>query len=245
MNNVGDSDALAAEYVLGTLDSDEREQARSLLSTDETFATNVKLWERRFGELHLMVEPVEPDPRLWERVKAKLPPVEQDMEVKPVESAAPEPPPIPSPQSQVSSPTIVPAPGPEAPPSGAERALEELAAPPAEAPLPPLPVGPPLSPSPPPLPAEAAVPAPSLMRAALAAREEAAVRWRLAGWRALALLMTLVVLAIAGLLAAWRFAPDRVPPALRPIELMRLVGVSLPSSEPSRPAPPPESQFDE
>jgi hypothetical protein len=60
--------------------------------------------------------------------------------------------------------------------------------------------------------------------------------------------MTLVVLALAGLLAAWRFAPEHVPPRLQPIELMGLVGVTLPAPEPpppQRPVPPPESQFDE
>ena len=119
MSNIGDPEAVAAEYVLGTLDSDEREQARSLLSTDEAFAARVKLWERRLGELHLMVEPVEPDPQLWERVKAKLPQVDQDAQVKPVEPAPPEPAPpepVASPKSRIASPTIVPAVGPEPPP---------------------------------------------------------------------------------------------------------------------------------
>jgi hypothetical protein len=54
-----------------------------------------------------------------------------------------------------------------------------------------------------------------------------------------------VVAAVAALLAAWMFAPDRVPPMLQPVELMRQIGVPLPSAAaPRRPAPP-ESQFDE
>jgi hypothetical protein len=53
--------------------------------------------------------------------------------------------------------------------------------------------------------------------------------------------MTIVVLAFAALLASWRFAPDRLPPGLQPVELMRLAGISLP---PRRPAPP-ESRYDE
>jgi len=57
--------------------------------------------------------------------------------------------------------------------------------------------------------------------------------------------MTLVVAATAALLAAWKLAPDRVPPMLQPVELMRQIGVPLPSTAaPRRPAPP-ESQFDE
>jgi hypothetical protein len=247
MNNIGDTDALAAEFVLGTLDFDEREQARTLLSTDEAFAAKVKLWERRLGELHLMVEPVEPDPQLWERVKAKLPQVGPEMQVEPAETGAPEP--VSMPETQVPSPTIVPAVTPEMPPAGGgEGGPEQSPVPPEAALLPPPLVVTALSPSPPPLPAEAVVPAPPPTPAAPAKRADAMIRRRLAVWRALALLLMLVIVAVAGLLAAWRFAPDRVPPALQPIELMRLVGVTLPSPEPPpRPPPlaPPESQFDE
>jgi hypothetical protein len=64
-------------------------------------------------------------------------------------------------------------------------------------------------------------------------------------WRAFAVLMTLIVVAAGALLVAWRFAPDRVPPMLQPLELMRQAGVPLPAiPAPRRPAPP-ESRFDE
>ena len=69
--------ALAAEYVLGTLDYDERKGATALLEVDPTFRGIVRIWERRFGELHLMVEAVEPDPQLWLRIKPKMAGVEQ------------------------------------------------------------------------------------------------------------------------------------------------------------------------
>src|SRR5258708_13639304 len=65
-------DALAAEFVLGTLDTGERAHAHVLLGTEDNFVTKVKAWERRLGELHLMVEPVEPDKQVWERVKTKI-----------------------------------------------------------------------------------------------------------------------------------------------------------------------------
>ena len=55
-------DALAAEYVLGTLSADEREHAEALLALDPGFAASVRLWERRLGELNVMVEAVEPPP---------------------------------------------------------------------------------------------------------------------------------------------------------------------------------------
>jgi hypothetical protein len=65
-------DALAAEYVLGTLDASERAHTRMLLDIDGGFAAKVRMWERRLGELHLMVEPIEPDWQVFERVKARI-----------------------------------------------------------------------------------------------------------------------------------------------------------------------------
>jgi hypothetical protein len=67
-----DTDLLAAEFVLGTLDSEERANAQAQLRTDHGFIAMVRIWERRFGELHLMVEPVEPDAKVFERIKAKI-----------------------------------------------------------------------------------------------------------------------------------------------------------------------------
>jgi anti-sigma-K factor RskA len=67
-----DRDALAAEYVLGTLSVQEREEAETLLAKDAGFAETVKLWEHRLGELNVMVEAVEPPPDLWERIKSSI-----------------------------------------------------------------------------------------------------------------------------------------------------------------------------
>jgi anti-sigma-K factor RskA len=67
-----DHDALAAEYVLGTLSAAEREQAEALLAQDAGFAETVRLWEHRLGELNVMVEAVEPPPELWERIKTGI-----------------------------------------------------------------------------------------------------------------------------------------------------------------------------
>jgi hypothetical protein len=73
-----------------------------------------------------------------------------------------------------------------------------------------------------------------------------AARRGLRRWRAFALLMTLVVVAMVALLAAWRFAPERVPPMLRPLELMRQMGVTVPATAPLPRRPlPPQTQFDE
>jgi anti-sigma-K factor RskA len=63
---------LAAEYVLGTLPPDERAQAEALLARDPAFARLVRDWERRLGELHAMVQPVEPPPETWARIAARI-----------------------------------------------------------------------------------------------------------------------------------------------------------------------------
>jgi anti-sigma-K factor RskA len=87
-------DALAAEYVLGTLSGDEREHAEALLSLDPGFAASVRLWERRLGELNVMVEAVEPPPAVWHKIRTEIglvgPPGESAAAI--AELAAPEPP---------------------------------------------------------------------------------------------------------------------------------------------------------
>jgi anti-sigma-K factor RskA len=65
-------DALAAEYVLGTLSGDEREHAEALLAIDPGFAESVQVWERRLGELNVMVEAVEPPPSVWEKISKEI-----------------------------------------------------------------------------------------------------------------------------------------------------------------------------
>jgi anti-sigma-K factor RskA len=67
-----DRDALAAEYVLGTLSADEREQAEALLVIDPGFAEIVRVWERRLGELNVMVEAVEPPPDVWDKIRTDI-----------------------------------------------------------------------------------------------------------------------------------------------------------------------------
>ena len=67
-----DRDALAAEYVLGTLAAEERAHAETLLATDMGFAESVRQWERRLGELNVMVEAVDPPAELWDTIKANI-----------------------------------------------------------------------------------------------------------------------------------------------------------------------------
>ena len=57
-----DREILAGEYVLGTLDPNERAQAERLIATDAAFATRVRYWEGRLTALSDAVEPVEEHP---------------------------------------------------------------------------------------------------------------------------------------------------------------------------------------
>jgi anti-sigma-K factor RskA len=67
-----DRDGFAAEYVLGTLDAEERAQADALMLVDQDFAAKVREWERRLGELNVLVAPIEPSAPVWDRIKAGL-----------------------------------------------------------------------------------------------------------------------------------------------------------------------------
>jgi len=297
MSELDYTDALAAEYVLGTLHLEERTRARTLLDADQAFAANVELWERRFGELHLMVEPVEPEAKIWARIKAKMSEARQKTQFPEPDIAPPapaataaEPPSLDAIEAAISQATTTltseaapvateatPVPTSEGTPAPTSEGMpvptsEGMQTPAAEAtpapvseamsapisdtapaptldatPAPTAAVEPASSAPVEPPPAADAVQAPSEARtpAVEPATAVPVVHRRMRRWRAFAILMALVVAAVAALLAAWRFVPDRVPPMLQPVELMRQMGVALPAAPaPRRPAPP-GSQFDE
>lgn len=64
--------AMAAEYVLGTLDGEERAQVETLMSADPQFKLLVEQWERRLGELHAMVGAVEPADEVWSKIRTAV-----------------------------------------------------------------------------------------------------------------------------------------------------------------------------
>ena len=182
-----DQEALAGEYVLGTLAADERERAEALRSFDAGFEAAVRRWERRLGELNVMVEAVEPPAEVWDKIKAEVGPVEATGEtgspheqeaISPVAALASTLPSTVAPEW--STPTETPA----QTPAEASAALS--------------------SPGP--------APTTKIERNAdviqLARRVK---RWRRAtlGVGALAALLALYI-------AAWQVAPDRIPPQLRP-----------------------------
>ena len=322
--NEDDLSALAAEYVIGTLDPDERARANALLDIDEGFRALVRAWERRLGELHLMVEPVEPDGQIWDRIRDRLgvrapapPPFAPQVAATPTLAAAP----ISAPISAPLSASAFSAPIAPSPPEPGLESKPELVP---QAPLSPPPFSLPQSfsppPSPPPFPQpgqrtpeqelasliaeadkfttqltelaggpakaeqgsaptepsdEAALHAESLLTEAADAIATKPVEpheaehaeeelWpeqsdaiqdlpppiratgprndgtmllsptdvaritvqrqqrRIGRWRAATLLMTFLVLGLGSLIAAWRFAPDRLPQQLQPIAVLGL-----------------------
>lgn len=61
--------ALAAEYVLGTLDAEERTQVETMMTVDSGFRAVVEAWEVKLGGLNQMVDPIEPPAELWDRIR--------------------------------------------------------------------------------------------------------------------------------------------------------------------------------
>jgi anti-sigma-K factor RskA len=78
-----EQESLAAEYVLGTLSAEEREHAEALLTFDSGFEAAVRQWERRLGELNVMVEAVEPPAEIWSKIKKEVTPAEPLAEAEP------------------------------------------------------------------------------------------------------------------------------------------------------------------
>lgn len=65
-------DALAAEYVLGTLEAREALEVRDLMETDAALAAAVAAWERRLSPLLALAPPEAPPPELWARIERSL-----------------------------------------------------------------------------------------------------------------------------------------------------------------------------
>jgi anti-sigma-K factor RskA len=272
-----DLDALAAEYVLGTLDYEERKGAAALLEVDHSFRGTVRIWERRLGELHLMVEPVEPDGKVWERIKAKVAALALEADLaaagvtepvtsleSPVAEASPDALAPPEPSAEAEAEAEAEAGAPVAPDDSTDTAMNKVESEPA-------PGAETIEPSAPKLTGpeatanlireleEAARLVSSTQATAvverpppLIPREEAVeeeakqeVPRPLRRWRLLAVTMSLVAVALASLIGAWRFIPDQLPPQLQASTVLHLpVPVTLSPPLPrARPNPPPS--FDE
>ncbi len=188
-------DALAAEYVLGTLSAEERGQAEALLSADREFAAAVRQWERRLGELNVMVEAIEPPPEVWDKIKSKVGLASAgEVELPPrIEEPQPAMPPAAaleaslSPSADIEPETVAPATAP------ADLASE------------------PLPPHPETKPIERSADVIYLAR-------------RVTHWRRVALSAGVLAALFAIYIAVWQAAPDRIPSPLRPSAAKMVAG---------------------
>jgi len=83
--------AMAAEYVLGTLDGDERLQVETMMNVDQDFKALVESWERRLGELHAMVASVEPPPEIWSKIRGAVTAIAPSAAIRLPELSSPPP----------------------------------------------------------------------------------------------------------------------------------------------------------
>jgi len=78
MKITDDTDLLVGEYVLGTLESDERTKLEEIAAREPTVAAAVMVWERRLAPLHELIVPVAPPDTIWPEIEKQLLHQEQD-----------------------------------------------------------------------------------------------------------------------------------------------------------------------
>jgi anti-sigma-K factor RskA len=72
MKVTDDTDLLVGEYVIGTLEADERRKLEEIARREPTVAVAVMVWERRLAPLHELIVPAEAPAGTWDKIAAKL-----------------------------------------------------------------------------------------------------------------------------------------------------------------------------
>ena len=72
MTGIDDLEALAAEYVVGTLDIDERRAAVERLAVDPAFRAMVAAWEKRLQPLADAAKPLPPNTHLFDGILSRI-----------------------------------------------------------------------------------------------------------------------------------------------------------------------------
>jgi len=72
MTGLDDIDGLAAEYVLGTLNREERLAVESRIASDPTLKAAISAWERRLTPLADTLKPVVPPANLYNKIRAQI-----------------------------------------------------------------------------------------------------------------------------------------------------------------------------
>ncbi len=67
-------EALAAEYVLGTLSAHEAAMVVQAMAADPALAAAIAAWEQQLAPLASLAPPEAPPPDLWHRIERRLPP---------------------------------------------------------------------------------------------------------------------------------------------------------------------------
>jgi anti-sigma-K factor RskA len=78
MKITDDTDLLVGEYVLGTLERDERKKLEDIAAREPSVQAAALVWERRLAPLHELVVPVEPPEGVWSRIAARLDETKQE-----------------------------------------------------------------------------------------------------------------------------------------------------------------------
>ena len=208
-----DKEVLAAEYVLGTLGLAERVQVQQMIASDPVFAVLVHDWERRLGELNVLVTPVEPPHAVLEWIKAR------QASGDPIRDVFAEEPPPPAAEP---APTIVP-------PAEEPAALTPAAA------VPPAVEAPSIEPAPPPR-VQPVPPTPESDTASSAQVIELSRRAR--RWRGTALAIAALAAAFVGIVVVREVKPELMPDPLKPRVVERQVEVvktvEVPSPRPAQ-----------
>ena len=72
LGNFDDIDALAGEYVLGTLSANARAAVEARMRDEPALREAVQAWEARLLPLASLAAPVDPSPALWSRIERTL-----------------------------------------------------------------------------------------------------------------------------------------------------------------------------
>lgn len=75
-NDPAGRDAMAGEYVLGTLDARNAGRVAIAMQSDPAWRDAVIAWEDRLGPLATLARPEAPPPNVWERIEARIAPAE-------------------------------------------------------------------------------------------------------------------------------------------------------------------------
>ncbi len=216
--------ALAAEYVLGTLDADERVQVETMMAVDKAFADVVQSWAFRLGVLNQMVGSVEPRPIVWENIRSELARTAFAQEPPALPEAPPPPPPVPEFSSLDISPPEAPSQDVQPPePQPPEAEQPETARPAPDALPDVLPIFMP----------QVHAPDPEVVRAPQAPVVDNTnvirLESRVKRWRTIASAVGALAAALLVTLSLQIFQPDALPGSLRPAPRIRTVEVQTPA----------------